>query len=359
VLDGFFTDEEMVDALAFIASHFGQLTRRDDATVLGEQVFALIALLGRVGEPVRIRRFVRFCSMAGFSFVDAEGNELPAERVIPNRPGPSPSDTQLSRTPRIPKLAPPSSVPPFAEEGRSDPLGQSEMLLRNARLRIATFVGEHARAAHARGIAVSLPRPPIIPEWEWKPWRIAIGVDTDGRNSISPAARLEAADDRERPLAAPALLWLLQRCLVSLSASDRSQPEEQWFALAEAIEDFGYIALCREFDVTTRPRLNAVYEVGKMAARLHAFKAIHGDLHLGDFRFDENGKLTSMFDLGRTAILDRELTILERASDLAVLKKHCTFLEWESAKLGYRAEAPEVAEAVFACFPAAVEPKVL
>lgn len=357
VLDGFFTDQEMADALAFIAAHFGRLTGRDDAMVLGEQVFALMALLGCVSDPEKIRRFVRFCAMAGFRFVDEHGNEIPAERVIPDRAKPSTTQGQSPLTPRIPKLAPPSSVPPFAEEGRADPLGQSETLLRKARERIGTFIGEHSRISHARGIAVSLPRALVIPEWEWTPWRRTISVDAEepstGSQPASPGERVEQV------LNVPVLLRLLQRCLVSLSTPDCSQPEERWVALAKAVEDFGYLALCQEFDVTTRPRLNAAFEVGKIAARLHAHKTIHGDLRLDDLKFDEHGKLTGMYDLGRAAILDRELTTMERACDLAVLKRHSAFLAWEAVKLGYRSEAPQVAEAVFACFPSAADHEVV
>ena len=34
----------------------------------------------------------------------------------------------------------------------------------------------------------------------------------------------------------------------------------------------------------------------------------------------------------------------DRSSDLAVLKKHISFLEWEAAKLGYRSEASDADE---------------
>jgi hypothetical protein len=51
-----------------------------------------------------------------------------------------------------------------------------------------------------------------------------------------------------------------------------------------------------------------------------------------------------MFDLGRTCNPGRPLTPRERGSDLAVLKKHVSFLEWEAAKFGYRSETSDADE---------------
>ena len=84
------------------------------------------------------------------------------------------------------------------------------------------------------------------------------------------------------------------------------------------------------------PKLNAVKSLGAIAARLHGSGYIHGDLQPDNFTFKPDGEIQSMFDLGRTYNPERPLTLLERASDLAVLKRHVSFLEWEAAKLGYR-----------------------
>jgi tRNA A-37 threonylcarbamoyl transferase component Bud32 len=119
--------------------------------------------------------------------------------------------------------------------------------------------------------------------------------------------------------------------------------------IAELIEEIGYAALGRSHDLRDRPRLNACRSLGRMAATLHDIGYIHGDLQPQNFSFKEDGEIASMFDLGRTYNPGRPLTLLERASDLAVLKKNVSFLEWEAAKFGYRAEASD-AEEVLAQF---------
>jgi len=109
--------------------------------------------------------------------------------------------------------------------------------------------------------------------------------------------------------------------------------------MAELIEEIGYVAIGRSHDIGERPKFNACRSLGAMAATLHRLGYIHGDLQPQNFTFKENGEIQSMFDLGRTYNPGRPLTLVERASDLAVLKKHVSFLEWEAAKLGYRSEA--------------------
>jgi hypothetical protein len=55
VLDGFLTAEEMQEALEFITRHFGQLTKREDFQIIGEQVFALQMLLARCVDVEKAR----------------------------------------------------------------------------------------------------------------------------------------------------------------------------------------------------------------------------------------------------------------------------------------------------------------
>jgi len=346
VLDGFFTNEEMDAALAFIAGEYGRLTARDDALVLGEQVFALQRLLARFVDPEKTRRFINFCSRAGFRVVDEQGNEVAAERLAP---WPAARRGESDKLPvRIPKLAHPATVPRFAEEGHLDPFGQNARSFEEAHIRLAYLLGTHARRMHDHGVAVSLPTT-SVPQTEWKPWRTVVGVDRS--DLVSEGARKAHRNEaNDAPDGSDTVLSLLQRWLVSVVALAGIEHDEPWSELAEALEHAGFLVLSREFDVTNHPQLNAMYEIGKIAARLHAKNCIHGDLHLEDFRFDEKGALKSMFDLGRACILDRELTLTERASDLAVLKKHCRFLEWEVARLGYRGGAPDIADAVFAIF---------
>ena len=95
------------------------------------------------------------------------------------------------------------------------------------------------------------------------------------------------------------------------------------------------------------PRLNASQEYGKLAARLHAAKFV-GGLDITNCKFEPDGTLKAMFSIGRGRILERPLTIEERANDLAALKKQLGAPEWEAAKIGYRFMSPADAEQVLA-----------
>jgi tRNA A-37 threonylcarbamoyl transferase component Bud32 len=97
----------------------------------------------------------------------------------------------------------------------------------------------------------------------------------------------------------------------------------------------------------TSPRLNACQEYGKLAARLHAAKFV-GGLDITNCMFEPDGTLKSMFSIGRGRILERPLTVEERANDLAALKKQLGTPEWEAAKIGYRFMSPGEAEEVLA-----------
>ncbi|MGD0007376.1 MAG: hypothetical protein ABSE93_02365 [Terriglobia bacterium] len=95
----------------------------------------------------------------------------------------------------------------------------------------------------------------------------------------------------------------------------------------------------------TSPRLNACQEYGKLAARLHALKFV-GGLDITNCMFEPDGTLKSMFSTGRGRILERPLTVEERANDLAALKKQLGAPEWEAVKIGYRFMSPGEAEEV-------------
>ena len=90
--------------------------------------------------------------------------------------------------------------------------------------------------------------------------------------------------------------------------------------------------------------LNAYRAMGRMAAALHKAGYIHGDLQPENFTFELDGEIASMFHLGRSCNPARPLSALERASDLTVLKKRSSFLQWEFAKLGYRSEVSDADE---------------
>jgi hypothetical protein len=348
VLDDFFTTDEMPLVLEFIKCHCGSPTQGDDRLMFGEQVFALQTLLAQTVNPKKTRRFVKLCMLAGFMLVHEDGRPLSEDDIAPDRPESSKDDALEQRRHRLPRLAHPSSVPAFDGEAELDPFGQNPDFLRTAWRDAARFVGQHAARAHKCGVAVSLHRSGAIQEPSWKPWRAVTSVDP---NSTPLKISSDAKDvvPEAVPTRTIALHWL-QRCLVSASALTAEEGNEYWRDFADALGQLGFLALSRELDITQRPAWNAMYEVGAIAARLHALNYIHGDLHPGNFTFEGSGKLASMFDLGRVGNPDRELTLLERASDLAVLKKHCNLMTWEAAKAGYRSGAPQHADAVFALF---------
>src|SRR5215472_12518559 len=93
------------------------------------------------------------------------------------------------------------------------------------------------------------------------------------------------------------------------------------------------------------PRLNACQEYGVLAGRLHA-KNFFGGLDISNCIFEADGTLKAMVSTGRGRILDRALTLDERANDLAGVKKVLEPQEWEAFKLGYGHEAPNDAAAI-------------
>jgi tRNA A-37 threonylcarbamoyl transferase component Bud32 len=93
------------------------------------------------------------------------------------------------------------------------------------------------------------------------------------------------------------------------------------------------------------PRLNACLEIGKLAARLHAQKAL-GLLDLTNFIYEPDGTPKALVSIGRGRFLEHALTIEERANDLATLKQQLSVPEWEAAKIAYRLGAPDDAEEV-------------
>jgi tRNA A-37 threonylcarbamoyl transferase component Bud32 len=95
------------------------------------------------------------------------------------------------------------------------------------------------------------------------------------------------------------------------------------------------------------PGLNACQEFGKHAARLHAAKLL-GGRDITNCMFKPDGTLKAMFSIGRGRVLERPLTVEERANDLAALKKQLGAQGWEAAKIGYRFMSPGDADEVLA-----------
>jgi hypothetical protein len=330
VLDGFFNRREMPSAAAYIAEHFGESTARPNFGWMRFEVAAFLWFLRLIEPQDKVQRLIQFCNNAGFGFVLPDPEPWAAEKAHK-----APEKLSIRR---MPKLSPPWVVPPFPEEGRADPMAQEPELLIAAAATYTQFASELATAAHAVGIAVTLPRTETESDVYFKPWRSVVSVVQDSANSPT------ASDDE------CSALYLIQRLLVTAQAiSARRDGGAVPDGMARVIEQAGYVALGRAHDVRKNPRFNASYSLGKIAANLHGHGFIHGDLQPQNFTFKQNGEIQSMFDLGRAFSAERPLTALERASDLAVLKKHVTFMEWEAAKLGYRSEARD-AEEVLAYF---------
>lgn len=78
VMDGFFTDDELPQTVAFIEKHFGKLPKHAKAGVLMEQIDALGHLLVGVLKNAEVQRFIKLCGMLGFLFQinDADGREV-------------------------------------------------------------------------------------------------------------------------------------------------------------------------------------------------------------------------------------------------------------------------------------------
>jgi hypothetical protein len=324
VLDNFFTSEEMTDAVQFIAANFGHPAEGPDAPRLRIELLIFLTLLSLVAARDKIARLVEFCNHLGFRFSlpDPETDEV-EKREKP---------AEVPAVGKMPILSPPSVARRFSEEGQVDPMAQDPRLLGTAAAILADYTTRLKSAAHAAGISVMLPYTDDESALHWKPWRSVVPV----QNSATAKVRIDSG---------PPELVLTQRLLTCAQAVEaRTGSKQSPEATAQLIEEIGYIAIGRSHDVRDTPKLNAVKSLGAIAARLHGSGYVHGDLQPDNFTFKPDGEIQSMFDLGRTCNPGRPLTLLERASDLAVLKRHVSFLEWEAAKLGYRSEAPDADE---------------
>jgi hypothetical protein len=78
ILDGFFTDEELLHATEFVQSKFGPIASRPDVLVLISQMDAIASLLAQYFDNVKLERLVKFCAYCGvvFDVHDKNGNEV-------------------------------------------------------------------------------------------------------------------------------------------------------------------------------------------------------------------------------------------------------------------------------------------
>jgi len=177
VLDGFFTSEEMAEAVRFIAASFGNPAEGPDGPRLRFEMLAFLSLLSLVVERDKLQRLTEFCNHAGFHFSMADPQ--PEEEQKPEKPPEERLDGKM------PNLSPASVAPKFPEEGRVDPMAQDPRLLTASAAVFDDFTDRLAAAAHAAGVAVMLPRAESESATHWKPWRSVVPVE-DSANTQAP-----------------------------------------------------------------------------------------------------------------------------------------------------------------------------
>jgi hypothetical protein len=68
VTDGFFTDEELPSAVAFVQQQFGRLPSHPRVMQFLNQITAIATLMASVLQESELTRLVKFCGMMGFMF---------------------------------------------------------------------------------------------------------------------------------------------------------------------------------------------------------------------------------------------------------------------------------------------------
>jgi hypothetical protein len=248
-------------------------------------------------------------------------------------------------------LPDPFDVPRFPEEQNQDPFGQNATLQHAAWMRVAGLVGRMAKIAHLQGRAITLPPPPpglSIPEL--KPWRTVVSLDPNAADFRAGELAGLTVQSGEGEGGTERGLDLIQRCLLTCAALAGSQDSQEWSNAAAILESLGYLLVSKSIDIESCPYLVPAFELGVWAAKIHGLGCLHGDMHLENFSFEQGRQLgegVACLDYGDFCALSRPLTPLERAKDLAILKMHCTFPQWEAAKLGYRFKAGDIAGQVF------------
>ena len=96
-----------------------------------------------------------------------------------------------------------------------------------------------------------------------------------------------------------------------------------------------------------RSRAEVLVSLGKALANTHLF-ASHGDVHLGNFGFEDDTNRIVIYDCSRSKILKRPLTCDERVEDLLSLRLHSNVADWSAFCTGYGEVASAEAAEVFA-----------
>lgn len=251
-------------------------------------------------------------------------------RAIGAQP-PSSDDGPVANTGRH-ALPAPEDVPPFQHESVRDPYGQDTAAIEAAWRRIGTAVGRLCSHAHEAGVAATLPKPSRDSNYPGiDPWRTVVP-------SVPREVRVERLlGDRLGPSAAwfSTDLDLTQRCLLTRTALSSGLVD-----MADLLEDLGYVLLAPVAREAVPDALKSFRALGKLALILHERNLLHGDMHLGNFYYEEAEDRAGTYDVGTLIVSKQPLTARERAQDLAVLKLECSFYQWEVVKLGYRDGGP-------------------
>ena len=237
-----------------------------------------------------------------------------------------------------------AEVPSFLEERWSaDPFVQNQQLQDEALDRIGRTLGALARKAHHQGIAITLPEEMKSP---LPPWNCLVPLKHSPGPTHFATLNMQQETQTDPRDTVFAELILLQRSLATLSFLPvGSMSNDDWLQIAETIEDLGYLFMRHEH-IETYPILVQGFEIGILAAEVHSWNFLHGDLCLSNLAHRPSypaGKRAATFDSECQAPIDHPTTALERAKDLALLKIETPFLFWEAIKLGYRYRAPEEA----------------
>jgi tetratricopeptide (TPR) repeat protein len=81
IMDGFFTDEELTQAAAFLTEHYGPLAQHPQAHTFTKQIIPLVYLL-EVVRRESVFRFVQLCNMVGLLPEVADVLALPGEAYL-------------------------------------------------------------------------------------------------------------------------------------------------------------------------------------------------------------------------------------------------------------------------------------
>lgn len=258
------------------------------------------------------------------------------------------SEVGLGRYPDLPSL---SDIPRLAREDVIDPFGSNETLLAASWSEAAAAAGSLATRLHAVDTAVTLPEPDPgrVDAWT-QAWSAAVQI-SPGPADVSKILRERGsnADWTELTTLTAKGLNMIQRCLVAACVSGPID-DDVLDDLARTVEHVGYCLIASSTPGDLDESVEFEFYLGALIARLHSIQTIHGDIHRANFSYNREEHKMVVLDSGSLCLLRRDLTVPERARDVAVFKLQCSGEQWEAFKLGYSLSEhrSEFADGVFA-----------